>query len=81
MTRRKLHLATLLVPAVLLFGGHAMAASPGTPDNFTPRAHAQSPAQVLADKKVFILHGCPYNLDKECYRNRYGKLVRCRCVS
>jgi len=31
--------------------------------------------------KVFIPHGCPYNLDKACIRTQGGLLVQCRCVS
>ena len=34
-----------------------------------------------AGTRVFISHGCPYNLDKVCYKNSYGRLVNCRCVS
>jgi hypothetical protein len=31
--------------------------------------------------KVFIPHGCPYNLDKACIKTPGGLLVQCRCVS
>ena len=31
--------------------------------------------------RVLIRHGCPYNLDKVCYRNKNGRLVNCRCQS
>ena len=32
-------------------------------------------------KRVFIPHGCPYNLDKSCIRTQGGLLVQCHCVS
>jgi hypothetical protein len=31
--------------------------------------------------RVFIRHGCPYNLDKACIRTQGGLLVHCHCVS
>ena len=31
--------------------------------------------------RVFIRHGCPYNLDKACMRTQGGLLVQCHCVS
>lgn len=31
--------------------------------------------------RVFIRHGCPYNLDKVCMRTQGGLLVQCHCVS
>ena len=31
--------------------------------------------------KVFIPHGCPYNLDKACIKTQGGLLVQCHCVS
>jgi hypothetical protein len=34
-----------------------------------------------AANEVVIPHGCPYNLDKVCQRNRKGKLVHCHCAS
>jgi len=66
MVRHKTMVAALLIPAVLLIGGAALA----------------SPAGLqLAAKKVLLIGKCPYNLDKECTRLRNGKLVNCRCVS
>ena len=32
-------------------------------------------------KRVFIPHGCPYNLDRVCIRTQGGLLVQCHCVS
>lgn len=40
----------------------------------------QGDKMVAARQTKFILHGCPYNLDKSCRRNRHGKWV-CHCVS
>jgi hypothetical protein len=39
------------------------------------------PKNAGAETKVFIPHGCPYNLDKVCMRSQGGTLTRCRCVS
>jgi hypothetical protein len=39
------------------------------------------PKHARSGTKVFILHGCPYNLDKACIRTPGGALVQCHCVS
>ena len=39
------------------------------------------PRAAGAGTKVFISHGCPYNLDKSCVRLPNGSLINCRCVS
>ena len=39
------------------------------------------PRAAGAGTKVFIPHGCPYNLDKSCVRLPNGQLIQCRCVS
>jgi hypothetical protein len=32
-------------------------------------------------KRVTILHGCPYNLDKVCLKTPSGRLIHCHCQS
>ena len=39
------------------------------------------PRAAGAGTKVFIPHGCPYNLDKACIKTPGGLLVQCHCVS
>jgi len=39
------------------------------------------PREAGASTKVFIPHGCPYNLDKSCMKTPSGRLVQCHCVS
>ncbi len=36
---------------------------------------------ITEGKRVTIIGGCPYNLDRVCTRNKRGKLVNCRCQS
>ncbi len=67
MTRYKAMFVALLIPAVLLIAGAAMAES-------VSGLH-------VAQRKVIMIGKCPYNLDKECTRLPNGRLVHCRCVS
>ena len=66
----------LVVPVTLLLASPAMASS-FVGDQTVGAGHVERAPQRLA---LFIRGGCPYNLDKECHRNRKGKMV-CRCVS
>lgn len=66
----------LVVPVLLLLAAPAMANS-FVGDQTTSAGHVEPAPQRLA---LFIRGGCPYNLDKECHRNRKDKMV-CRCVS
>ena len=69
---------SMLLPTVVLLGAAAMTMSSALADG--ARAGIAPPVR-LAEKKVFIRGGCPYNLDKECIRDHKGRLVKCRCVS
>jgi len=77
MTRQAKHLAALLIPAILLVGGSAFAASSAGQDRSS--AIHQSFNQRLAT--ILIRGGCPYNLDKVCKGRRKGKLYGCHCQS
>jgi hypothetical protein len=92
-----LRLSSLVIAAVLLIWGFAMAMAPSAPDKLTTNDQARSPLLLVAARctaestscafskptvnEVVIPHGCPYNLDKVCKRNRRGKLVHCHCAS
>jgi hypothetical protein len=76
MTHLAGRLSSVLIPAVLLMSGTAMAASSSTQDKIAIASHAESFSKVA----WFIRGGCPYNLDKSCYRGKNGKAV-CHCVS
>jgi len=69
------HLASIFV--VLLASGAAFGSPSPLSTGIRPLTPSESRAQQLA---LFIRGGCPYNLDKECHRNRHGRMV-CRCVS
>ncbi len=70
--RRSSKAVSLILPFLT---GPAMGAA--VPDGSTSQ-----PSTINVNQRVafFIRGGCPYNLDKECHRNRRGRMV-CRCVS
>lgn len=71
---------SLLIAAAVILGGSTAAMSPSAAGYLPAKIHGE-PLVQLALQRVFIKHGCPYNLDKVCIRNRRGQLVNCRCVS
>jgi hypothetical protein len=84
MTRHIKRLSPLVTPAVAVLWAvttlSPLAASPLAADR--PAAADQAGSRVLlADRKILIRGGCPYNLDKVCYRAPNGRLYNCRCQS
>jgi hypothetical protein len=75
MRATSFRLASVLV--VLITSGTAFASPSPDVTNRRPLTVSESRAPQLA---FLIRGGCPYNLDKECHRNRHGRMV-CRCVS
>jgi hypothetical protein len=71
-------LSSVLIPAVFLFSGVAMS-MPLTAQDQMIGGNRVDAARPLQEARIYIKHGCPYNLDKVCDR-RGGKLV-CHCVS
>jgi hypothetical protein len=79
MTRRASGLLPILIPAVLLLCGTAVAMPLGAPDKLVDHKVPGFPLLLLA-KEVVIHNGCPAGLDKICQRIR-GRLRHCRCAS